>query len=175
MIACGEVAIKFIEKIMGNSKDGTIIRTSWVMGPVGKNFARTILKLLSDRDQIKVVADQIGGPTTTYSLAEYCWQIISFLKEDFHVPNILHYTNSGIASWYDVAVAIQEIGLDFKLLKSNCEIVPIKSIDYPTAAIRPSYSVLDCTSSIDFPNISSSNHWRNALKNILLSPSLVHK
>ena len=162
---------EFIEKIMGNSNAGIIIRTSWVMGPVGKNFSRTILKLLSDRDQIKVVADQVGGPTTTYSLAEYCWQIISFLKEDFPLPKILHYTNSGIASWYDIAVAIQEIGLDLNLLKSNCEIVPIKAIDYPTAAIRPTYSVLDCTSSINFPNISSSNHWRNALKKVLLSTS----
>ena len=164
--ACGE---EFVERIMGNSNDVTIIRTSWVMGPVGKNFARTILKLLSDRDHIKVVSDQVGGPTTTYSLAEYCWQIIGLLKKDIIVPNILHYTNSGIASWYDIAIAIKEISLDLKLLDNNCDIFPIKAIEYPTPAIRPSYSVLDCSSSINFTNISSRNHWRNALKKVLLS------
>ena len=166
--ACGE---EFVEKIMGNSNDGTIIRTSWLMGPVGQNFARTILKLLSERDQLKIVSDQVGGPTTTYSLAEYCWQIISLFKKNILVPKILHYTNSGIASWYDIAIAIQEICLDLELLENNCDIFPIKAIDYPTPAIRPSYSVLDCATSINLPGIASSNHWRNALKKVLLSNS----
>ena len=156
---------------MGNSNDGTIIRTSWLMGPVGQNFARTILKLLSERDQLKIVSDQVGGPTTTYSLAEYCWQIISLFKKNILVPKILHYTNSGIASWYDIAIAIQEICLDLELLENNCDIFPIKAIDYPTPAIRPSYSVLDCATSINLPGIASSNHWRNALKKVLLSYS----
>ena len=70
--SCGE---EFIERIMGNTNDGKIIRNSCVMGPVGKNFAKTILKLLVTRDEIKIVSDQVGGPTT-FSLAEYCWQII---------------------------------------------------------------------------------------------------
>ena len=105
----------------------------------------------------------------TYSLAEYCWQIISLFKNKILVPKILHYTNSGIASWYDIAVAIQEICLDLELLENNCDIFPIKAIEYPTPAIRPSYSVLDCTTSINLTSVSSSNHWRNALKKVLLS------
>ena len=90
-------------------------------------------------------------------------------KKDILVPNILHYTNSGIASWYDIAIAIKEIGMDLEFLENNCDIFPIKAIEYPTPAIRPAYSVLDCTSSVNCSNIASSNHWRNALKKVILS------
>ena len=155
---------------MGHSNDGIIIRTSWVMGPVGKNFAKTILELLKNKDEIKVVSDQIGAPTTTFSLAEYCWKIICLSKENGYIPNILHYTNSGVASWYDIAVAIKEIGLELGLLNNDVTILPIKTIDYPTPATRPPYSVLDCSSSYNFLNLKSSIHWRSALKKILESP-----
>lgn len=168
--SCGE---EFIERIMGNSNDGKIIRTSWVMGPVGKNFAKTILKLLLTRDEIKIVSDQIGGPTTTFSLAEYCWQIVYLIKKAEFVPNILHYTNSGIASWYDIAVAIKEIGLEFGILKKDTIILPINTIDYPTPAIRPAYSVLDCTDSTNISNLGSNEHWRSALKKVLLSTNII--
>ena len=102
-------------------------------------------------------------------MAEYCWQIIDIAKENGYIPNILHYTNSGVASWYDIAVAIKEIGLEIGLLKNEVTILPIKTIEYPTPAIRPSFSVLDCSSSFDFLHLKSSMHWRNALKKVLES------
>ena len=167
--SCGE---EFIENIMKDSNDGFIVRTSWLMGPVGKNFARTILKLVSERDQINIVSDQIGCPTTTLSLSTYCWEVINIINKGKILPKILHYTNSGIASWYDIAVAIKEIGLELGLFKNGAEILPIKAIDYPTPAIRPVYSVLDCSSSLEFSDFSTRSHWRTALKEVLSSTNI---
>ncbi len=164
---------EFIEKIIRNPNDGLILRTSWLMAPVGKNFALTMLKLMSERKELKVVCDQVGGPTMTHNLAEYCWKVIDLSHRGEKIPQILHYSNSGVASWYDIAESIKEIGLNLGILKKNINIIPIKSIDYPTPAKRPSYSVLDCFSSLDVLNLKSSIHWRKALEEVLQSYKIV--
>ena len=140
------------------------------MSLYGKNFATKMLELLNERDEIKVVYDQISSPTTTSSLTKVIWEIIKhsdiYTKEDRIFPKILHFSNSGIASWYDIAVAIKEIGLRNGLIKKNCSILPIESKDYPTAAKRPHYSVLDSKEIfkiINLPNI----HWREELNKVL--------
>lgn len=122
--------------------DSIIIRTSWVYSQFGKNFVKTMLKLMSERDEINVVSDQIGSPTYAADLAEATMQIITQLTthhSPFTIHGIYHYSNTGIISWFDFATAIKEIS------GSNCKVNPIPTSQYPTPAKRPSYSVLDKT------------------------------
>ena len=147
-----------------------VLRTSWLMGSIGKNFALTILKLLKEGKDISVIYDQIGSPTTTDSLASACWAIIKS-KEVFNSFNnedpIMHWADAGIASWYDIAISIQELAFELNLLKETRSIKPIKSKEYKGAlAKRPHYSVLDCDKTYDILNLKK-KHWRNNIKNLL--------
>jgi dTDP-4-dehydrorhamnose reductase len=114
--------------------DTIIIRTSWVYSEFGKNFVKTMLKLMSEREEINVVNDQVGSPTYAADLAESILQIIS---ADNWQPGIYHYNNDGVISWYDFALAIKE------LTGATCNVLPIPTTQYPTPAKRPAYSVLD--------------------------------
>lgn len=121
--------------------DSIIIRTSWVYSRFGKNFVKIMLKLMSERDEINVVNDQIGSPTYAADLAEVTMQIIEScqLSAVTCQPGIYHYSNTGTISWFDFATAIKEIS------GSTCKINPIPTSQYPTTAKRPAYSVLDKT------------------------------
>jgi dTDP-4-dehydrorhamnose reductase len=119
-----------------------IIRTSWLYSAYGKNFVRTMVKLMKEKDEINVVNDQVGSPTYAADLAEAILKIIMTIpthNSPLTTHGIYHFTNKGIISWYDFAMAIQEIA------GSNCRINPIPSSQYPTPAKRPAYSVLDTT------------------------------
>ncbi|MEM9538797.1 MAG: dTDP-4-dehydrorhamnose reductase [Cyanobacteria bacterium P01_E01_bin.42] len=138
-----------------------ILRTSWVYGVYGKgNFVKTMLRLGTERKEIRVVADQIGSPTWTGDLAEIITQI------PLDLTGIFHYSNSGVASWYDFAVAIFEEAefLNFPLKIEN--IIPITTAEYPTAAKRPPYSVLSCQKISSTLNIIP-RHWRESLRKML--------
>jgi dTDP-4-dehydrorhamnose reductase len=111
-----------------------IIRTSWVYSAYGKNFVRTMLKLMKEKEEIYVVNDQVGSPTYAADLAEAILQIIS--SNNWQL-GIYHYCNNGMISWYDFAVAIK------KQTDSTSKINPIPTAQYPTAAKRPAYSALD--------------------------------
>ena len=155
-----------LKNILVQDNQLCIIRTSWLMSLYGENFATKMLQLLNERNEIKVVYDQISSPTTTFSLATAIWEIIKLNNVYSHnrklFPKIIQFSNNGIASWYDVAIAINEIGFRTGLIKKNCSILPIESKDYPTAAKRPSYSVLNTNEIqkiINFRNL----HWREAL------------
>ncbi|MBO6979352.1 MAG: dTDP-4-dehydrorhamnose reductase [Prochlorococcus marinus XMU1428] len=147
--------------ILKDSSQAVVIRTSWLMGPEGNNFASKMIKLHLDKYEINVVSDQIGSPTISGSLAKACWQAIresdssNFNNKD---NPILHWTNNGIASWYDVAFSVGEICKRIGVLDKTAVINPIKSIDYPTKAKRPHYSVLDTAATKLSLNLSS-NHW----------------
>jgi len=120
-----------------------ILRTAWVYGTYGKsNFVKTMLRLGKERPEVRVVADQIGSPTWAQDIALTITQIIPQLTSE--IAGIYHYTNSGVASWYDFAIAIFEEAekLDFPL-KIN-QVIPITTPEYPTPAKRPAYSVLAC-------------------------------
>ena len=148
------------------SGHGVILRTSWVIGPVGKNFALTMLRLHREREQIGVVADQVGCPTSTATLAVACWRVIAAMDTPAGLPAVLHWSDAGAASWYDVAVAVGELGLELGLLERAAVVNPITTADYPTPAQRPSYSLLDCTATrkaLDLPP----THWRQALRQLL--------
>lgn len=125
-----------------------IIRTSWLYSEYGKNFVRTMVKLMKEKDEINVVNDQIGSPTYAADLADAILQIIIFNTQHLpagqagstlNIQGIYHFSNEGIINWYEFAVAIKE------LIGSNCKINPIPTSQYPTLAKRPAYSGLDKT------------------------------
>lgn len=116
--------------------DTIIIRTSWVYSEFGKNFVRTMIKLMSEKEEINVVNDQSGCPTYAGDLAE---AILLIISSGNWRPGIYHYSNEGAITWYDFAVAIKEFS------GSHCKVNPIPTSQYPTPAKRPAYAVLDTT------------------------------
>ncbi|MCP9805810.1 dTDP-4-dehydrorhamnose reductase [Cyanobium sp. T1B-Tous] len=142
-----------------------VLRTSWVYGPVGKNFCLTMLRLHALKaaagEALGVVADQVGCPTSTHTLATACWRAISV-----EGPRILHWSDAGAASWYDFAVAIGELGVELGLLQQAAAVRPLTTADYPTPAQRPSYSLLNCTASRAALGLEP-HHWRAVLAQVL--------
>lgn len=157
----------FVKEIFKDNHNGIIIRTSWLMGPTGKNFALKMLNLLANNKKINVINDQIGSPTTTSTLAKACWETISLNLKGNSTPSILHFANEGEASWFEIAVEIEKITKDLGLLNNEILINPISSSEYKLNAKRPKYSVLDCKSS--FESISLKNlHWKKAMQNLFI-------
>ncbi|EMG00163.1 dTDP-4-dehydrorhamnose reductase [Leptospira borgpetersenii str. 200701203] len=136
---------KWIRKIFADSKQANIVRTSWVYSSYGNNFPKTILKLLQDpkRTELRVIEDQLGRPTWAGRLADFIIFLIYEILKGRGYPEILHFSNSGIASWYDFAIAIRDISHSFSLIENLKPISPIPTESYPTAAPRPRYSILD--------------------------------
>lgn len=141
--------------------DALIVRTAWVYAPSGNNFVRTMLRLMAERPEVRVVSDQIGTPTYAPGLAGALWDLAAQGR-----TGIYHYTDSGACSWYDFAVAIQEEALAAGLLDKAIPIIPVNSEDYPTVARRPHFSVLDKTST--FAALGSpAPHWRVNLRKMI--------
>jgi dTDP-4-dehydrorhamnose reductase len=136
-----------------------VVRTAWLYSSHGSNFLRTMLRLMGERDELGVVADQIGSPTRAEGLAQALWR----LAEAPELPPVLHWTDLGVASWYDFAVAIQEEALARGLLTRAVPIRPLNTEDYPTPARRPAYSVLDKSGAPDAWQ-GLGRHWRVALR-----------
>jgi len=139
-----------------------VVRTAWLYSAFGNNFVTTMLRLMGERETIGVVADQVGTPTWGRGLAEALWQMCRVQPK-----GIYHWTDAGVASWYDFAVAIQEEGLGCGLLNREIPIRPINTVDYPTPARRPAYSVLDKTETWAVLGIQPMQ-WRVALRRMLL-------
>jgi dTDP-4-dehydrorhamnose reductase len=139
-----------------------IIRTGWLYSAHGHNFAKTMINLINNREELTVVADQIGTPTWAKELAKAIWNVAE--KKD--MKGIYHWTDSGVASWYDFAVAIQEEALETGVIKKTIPIYPIRTADYPTPAKRPPYSVLDKTATWNTLGYKA-NHWRINLRKML--------
>jgi dTDP-4-dehydrorhamnose reductase len=143
-------------------RSGIVLRTSWVYASVGKNFVLTMLKLMNEREQINVVCDQIGAPTWAVSAAAATWGLI----EAQVAGGIYHWTDLGVASWYDFAVAIQEEALERGLLRRDAAVLPIPSTAYAARAKRPSFSVLDTTATRTMLR-TPARHWRHNLRKML--------
>lgn len=129
-----------------------IVRTAWVYAAKGNNFVATMLRLMRERPELRVVADQIGTPTHVPTLARTIWT----LADGGH-SGVFHATDAGVASWYDFAVAIHDEALAIGLLDKPVRVVPIRSEDYPTPARRPAYSVLDKTATWAVTGVAP--HW----------------
>ena len=138
-----------------------VLRTSWLYSAHGNNFVKTMLALMQERDELTIIADQIGTPTWAATLADTVWLAI-----DAELQGTYHCADNGIASWYDFAVAIQEDALALGLLSKTAAIKPIRTSDYPTAAARPSYSVMDKTKTEADLTISLP-YWRHTLRKML--------
>lgn len=138
-----------------------VLRTSWVYGAEGSNFVRTMLRLMGANAAVRIVADQVGTPTAARSVAQAIWKIM----ERPSLTGIHHWSDAGVASWYDFAVAIAEIAEPLGLLPSTITVTPIATEEYPTVARRPRYSVLD-TRSLAVLGIAPV-HWRRQLQGVL--------
>ncbi|TMP78763.1 dTDP-4-dehydrorhamnose reductase [Pseudoalteromonas phenolica] len=157
----GEEAIK-----QNYPQNSSIVRTSWVYSSHGNNFVKTMLRLMSEKETLNVVSDQIGCPTNASGLAKYLWQ----LAEQESLDQVYHYSDLGVASWYDFAVAIQDIAFEKGLLEKKISIQPIPASAYPTPAKRPSFSLM-------YKKVSSTHdkHWHASLACMLLKIQEIHQ
>jgi dTDP-4-dehydrorhamnose reductase len=148
--------------ILNEMDSPVIIRTAWLYSQYGSNFFLTILRMLKEKPELRVVADQVGSPTWATTLARAIWKTVAQTK----LKGIYHWTDAGVTSWYDFAVAIMEEALSRGLIKNAIPIHPITTAEYPTATTRPAYSVLDCTASRRKLGIEALQ-WRAALRQML--------
>jgi len=154
--AYGETKLVGEERVLKVLPSSVVIRTSWVYSHFGNNFVKTMKRLTSERDELNVVNDQIGNPTYAADLAQVIKQI-TLSKEMEGVSGIFHYSNKGNISWYQFALAINDI------CKHNCAISPIPTTDYPTPATRPPYSVMN-TSKIESKLGIAIYPWKKSLE-----------
>tara|TARA_Y100001968_G_scaffold316374_1_gene344130 strand:+ start:878 stop:1333 length:456 start_codon:yes stop_codon:yes gene_type:complete len=144
------------------------LRTSWLYNRDGNNFLNTILNLIrkrsNDSKKICVVSDQIGCPTNTLDLSIACWKIINTPIEK--VPNIMHWSDAGVASWYDFAVEIGKLAFKAGFVNKVPRIVPIRSSEYKSKALRPNYSLLDYEELSEVISFRP-NHWSESLNKVI--------
>lgn len=154
----GATKLEGEQRLMQAAPDSVIVRTAWLYSPHGKNFVKTMLELGRTRDSLSVVCDQVGTPTSATSLAR---AITAIVTGDKWQPGIYHYTDEGAISWYDFTIAIHRLaGI------TSCRVTPCLSSEYPTAATRPFYSVLD-KSKIKSVYGLSIPHWLTTLEEVL--------
>lgn len=138
-----------------------VVRTAWVYSAHGRNFMKTMIRLMEERPEVRVVADQVGSPTAAHGLADALWRLAAARESGIH-----HWTDAGVASWYDFACAIREESAVAGFATGGCRVVPIRTADYPTPARRPAMGVLakDRTyAALGGP----AAHWREALRVVL--------
>lgn len=155
----GKTKLKGEQEIIKVLKEYFIIRTSWLYSEYGTNFMKTILRLSETKDVLNVVNDQIGTPTYAKNLAEVILNIIASKSTDY---GLYHYSNGGIASWFDFAKEI------LKLSGTKIKLKPISTTEYPTSAKRPAFSVID-TSKIKNTLGVAIPFWKDSLKSALSS------
>jgi dTDP-4-dehydrorhamnose reductase len=161
----GESKLAGEQAILATNANAIILRTAWVYGAGGKgNFVKTMLRLAAQREELGIVVDQVGSPTWTGDLARAIVDLIPRLNSETY--GVYHYTNSGVTSWYDFAVAIfeeaQTLGIPLKIQ----QVKPITTAEYPTPARRPAYSVLSGRKISELLG-SFPPHWRQGLRNML--------
>ncbi|PSO56084.1 MAG: dTDP-4-dehydrorhamnose reductase [Cyanobacteria bacterium QS_7_48_42] len=152
------------QAVRANCDRHLILRTAWVYGACGKkNFVKTMLRVGAEREELRVVADQVGTPSWTGEIASAITQL---LPPNPNLTGTYHFTNSGVASWYDFAIAIfeeaQQLGFPLKVQR----VVPLTTPEYPTPAQRPPYSVLS-TQKISSALGTRPSHWRQGLRKML--------
>jgi len=160
--------------LLARKPDAMIIRTSWLYSEYGANFVKTMLRLMSERDVLSIVNDQIGSPTSTHSLAAVVCSAASTRLDSAAMPKeptgIFHWSDGASITWFDFALEIQTQALALGLLKSRCTLRPIPTSEYPTPAARPLYSVMSrarARAEFDCPT----NTWQAELKRCLLASS----
>lgn len=158
-----------ISNILGNQ--ATIVRTAWVYSVFGNNFVKTMLRLMSEKEQLNIVGDQVGTPTWAAGLASMLWALVNKANTEqnqgkIDAATILNWTDAGVASWYDFAVAIQELAVEEGLLSKAIPISAIPAASYPTPAKRPAFSVLNKAQAEGVSGVKTI-HWRKQLSVML--------
>ncbi|MBV8854469.1 MAG: dTDP-4-dehydrorhamnose reductase [Sinobacteraceae bacterium] len=138
-----------------------VLRTAWVYSAVGSNFVKTMLRIMRATGSVRVVADQIGTPTAARSVADAIWALTARPQ----VAGVHHWTDAGVASWYDFAVAVAEEAAQLRLVSPSVTVIPIPTSQYPTPALRPKFSVLDTSSLAEIR--TNAIHWRMRLRGVL--------
>ncbi len=149
-----------VQKVLG--QDAIIVRSSWIYSVHGHNFVKTMLRLMLEKDSLDVVVDQVGTPTWAFGLAHAIWELITN-----KLMGVFHYSDSGVASWYDFAIAIQSYAFEIGLIDRKILIRPISQSHYRLPAKRPHYSVLDKQRTIDQFGVAS-EHWQVSLRKMLV-------
>ncbi|RBW46970.1 dTDP-4-dehydrorhamnose reductase [Psychromonas sp. B3M02] len=172
-----------VNTILG--EQATIIRTAWVYSVNGNNFVKTMLRLMAEKEQLGIVYDQVGTPTWAKGLAEMIWSLVDKsgkVQDERNKENIeplsevplnlsssatlLHWTDAGVCSWYDFAVAIQELAIEKGMLDKAIPVRPIPASAYPTPATRPSFSVIDKSTAEQASGVET-KHWRKQLSTMM--------
>ena len=148
--------------VLDSGANAIVLRTSWVYSRHGSNFVKTMLQLMTTRDQLTVVDDQIGTPTWARSLAQCAWSLLA----NKLAVGVYHWSDAGACSWFDFACAIRDEARDLGLIEQAADILPIPASDYPTPATRPAYSVLDKSATRTMLGYTG-NHWRDNLRAML--------
>jgi dTDP-4-dehydrorhamnose reductase len=158
----GESKLGGERRVLNGAGSGIVLRTAWVYAAAGRNFALTMLRLMREKEQVSVVCDQIGTPTWAAGIAAAIWGLV----EAGAAAGVYHWTDLGVASWYDFAVAIQDEALARGLLSRAVPVIPISSAAYPTRARRPAFSVLDTAATRALIKVPA-RHWRHNLRTML--------
>ena len=143
--------------VINSDLDGIVIRTSWLYSPYGNNFVKTMMRLGKEKEELKVIFDQVGTPTYAGDLANVCLEILTHQKKRIDENGkVYHFSNEGVASWYDLAIAVLEIN------NIDCRVYPIETKEYKSLAGRPHYTVLNKSKikrdfNIEIP------YWRDSL------------
>lgn len=150
------------QKVLKLVPEAIVIRTAWLYSAHGGNFVKTMRRLGNEREQLNVIFDQVGTPTWAGNLAETILEILTQSENGGTQKGLYHYSNEGLASWYDFAVEIMELS------KLDCKVLPIETKEYPTPAPRPAYSVLNKGKikndfGLEIP------HWKQSLKKCILA------
>lgn len=151
------------EKLLAVRPDSLILRTSWLYSAQGQNFMNTMLKLMKERDELSVVNDQLGTPTSAHTLAKVVWRFVA----NRELKGKFHWADQGETSWFDFAVEIQQQALALGLLDKQIPLRAISTQDYPTPAQRPKYSVLDKSETYNAINFTGLN-WQDELGKVLM-------
>ena len=161
-----------VNAILGNQ--ATIIRTAWVYSVNGNNFVKTMLRLMAEKEQLGIVYDQVGTPTWAKGLATMIWALADKSQspqktestQTSNTAHVLHWTDAGVCSWYDFAVAIQELAVEKGMLDKAIPVRPIPASAYPTPAQRPSFSVIDKSTAEQASGVETT-HWRKQLSTMM--------
>jgi dTDP-4-dehydrorhamnose reductase len=153
-------------KVLEENKNTYIIRTAWLYGKYGNNFVHTMLKLMNERETIRVVNDQKGSPTWTHDLSEVIIALLRVADKKTAPYGIYHFTGEAEITWFDFACKIHSQAQKLGILSKNCEVIPCTSFDFPAKVKRPAYSVLDKTKIKTTLNIAIPV-WDNSLNKFL--------
>ena len=143
--------------------EACVIRTAWLYSRFGKNFVKTMLNLMAEREELRIINDQTGTPTWATSLAQALWKGV----QEGRATGIHHYTDFGRATWFEFAVAIYRTARKLGQLRSETKLIPVASNEYQTDAVRPRFSVLDCSGTYEALGIVA-ERWQHNLELMLM-------